>query len=312
MINNNGEVKNIEKYLEKFKSKNTQAAAKSVIKKLGRYIDYDLENVKDLKRFQIDLFVKKELNGKSEATISNVASRLKDLCVFYENDAAQHLNLDYIKTITQPKKAEFLSPVEVYLLIQNLVNYQDKALVLLTYIGFYDNNFETIRHLRKDQFKDDSIVLDNGRVVKLNKYCSRIIEKAINETVAEKYAFSSDVTSFEYDLKNTPYIIKARDRKDNDEVAPTITLKKRFEVFAKLSEIEGLSPIMLKNSKYLYDLVKLEYDLNGGNDISQLELERYCKENGMRGSIGKLNLWKKQVKDKIIKDIKEGRDIIHQ
>lgn len=312
-MKNNNEVKNTERYLNKFKSENTKNAAKTLIKKFGRYIDYDLDNVANLKRFQVDLFIKKELNGKSESTMSNFACRLKDLCAFYNNDSAQHLNLDYIKTITEPKKVEFLTPFEVYKLIQSLTNYQDKVTVLLTYIGCYDNDFETIRHLRKNQFTGDSLKLDNGKVIKLNKYCSHIIEKAIEETVAEKYVFSGEVTSFDYELKDTPYIIKSKNRSDsNGDVVLLVTLNNRFKTYANVTEVKSLSPIMLKNSKYIYDLVKLEYDFNGGEDMPQSQLMNHLKESGVKGSIGKLNLWKKSIKDKILKEIEERKDIIHQ
>lgn len=309
------EVINTEAYLEKFKSDNTKKAAYSLIKKMGRYISYDLTNVKLLYPAEVDLFIKKECTGKSETTISNIVCRVKDLCSYYGNEnASKHLSLAYVKNITQAKKSEFLTPYEVYQVINKLINYQDKVLVLLIYLGLYDNDFETIRNLKKDQFKDNCLVLENGEKYSLNDFCSKIILGAIKETTCEKYVFAEGRMSSPYTLQNSKYILKARERINSSEsdTIPSITLKKRFESFARHTDIEALSPVMLKNSKYIYDLVKLEFDENLGLDINQVELLNYCKEKDMKGSIGKLNISKKEIKDKIIKEIIEGKDIINK
>lgn len=310
----NVEIKNTEEYLRKFKSENTKAAAMTLIKKLGRYINDDLNNIKDIKKYEIDMFIKKEMEGKSETTISNTVSRLKDLCSFYGNESAQHLNLNYVKEITQAKKSVYLSPYEIYRVIENLINWQDKALLLLAYIGLYDNDFKTIKSLRVDQFKGDRIELDDGRVIELNEYCSNIISNAIKEESAYKYMFITDrIEEAVYDLKITPYIIRTGDRTHSEsEMVSTSALIKKFKVFGKATDVENLSVTMIKNSEFLYRLVKLEVETNFGLDINQVELSNYCKENNLRGSIGKLNLSKKEMKYKIMSEILSGKDIIHQ
>ena len=309
------EVINVDKYLDKFKNDNSRKAAYSIIKKLGRYIEYDGNNIKNLYPAEVDLFVKKECTGKSETTISNIVCRIKDICSFYDNEeASKHLSLTYVKGITEAKKNEYLTPYQVYELINKLINYQDKVLVLLIYLGLYDNDFETIKNLKSKQFNVDYLILEDGERIMLNDFCSNIISEAIKETTCEKYVFSHGRMANPYTLQSSEYILKSRERTTNAEnsTVPTITLKKRFESFAKYTGIDGLSPVMLKNSKYIYDLVKLEFDENLGLNINQIELMNYCKENDMRGSIGKLNLSKKEIKDKIIKEIIEGKDFINR
>lgn len=307
------EIKNAEEYLSKFTSENTKKAALTLLKKLARYIENDLENVRFIEKFKIDMFIKKELNGKSESTISNTISRLKDLCSFYNNDAASHLTLDYVKSITKAKTVNYLTPYQVYRAIEDLLNYQDKALVLLCYLGCYDNEFKTIRNLREDQFKGDYLLLDNGKKIMLNQYCSNIINKAIKEYSVRKYTFLDKFEEVVYELKYTGYIIKAGDRRDYSyDVVANSTLRNRFQTFAKAIGIEDFSAVMLKNSKYLYDLVKLECTTNFGFDINQDILAEYCKDNNMKGSIAKLNISKREIKFKIIEEIANKQDIIHQ
>lgn len=308
------EIKNTEEYLNKFTSENTKRAAMSLLKKLAKYIENNLENMRFIKKHEIDDFVKQELNGKSETTISNTISRLKDLCAFYNNDAASHLTLDYVKSKTKAKTANYLTPFQVYKAMENLINYQDKALVLLCYIGCYDNDFKTIRHLREDQFKGDHLLLDNGNKIELNSYCSNIINKAIKEESSYKYLFLDKFEEMTYDLRKTGYIIKAADKVStigNDIVAVS-TLRNRFQTFAKAIGIEDFSAVMLKNSKNLYDMIKFECRTNFGLDINQEILIEYCKSNNMKGSIAKLNISKKDMKFKIMEEIANKQDIIHQ
>lgn len=300
-----------EEYLDSIKSENSKNAIRTTIKRLVNYlINVEIKDIKDVKDIDIDIFLKRELTGKSETTISSELSRIKHLFKYYDNeDAVKHLNLQYFKKISTPREDKYLTPNEVHELIKSLLNYQDKALVLMCYIGLYDNEFETIRNLRKDQFKGKKIILDNREEIKLNSYCSRIIENAIKEDEMEKYISQENRYSKPYKLNvDTPYIFKSKLRKGGaSEALPVITLKKKFDAFSKFSGIDKLSPIMIKNSRILYDLVKLEYDENLGFDINQLELKNYCQENNMKCQIEKLNMAKKDIKLKIINEIVSGK-----
>lgn len=299
-------VKNYENYIEKFKTENTKTAAISLINKMDRYIKGDLEYIKKISPEEIDLFMIAECTGKSETTISNVISRVKDLCVFFGNkEASSHLTLSYVKEKTHFKETKLLSPAEIQKAIESLVNFQDKVLLLFTYIGLYDNDFETIRHLRKDQFKPNhTLELDNGEVIKFNKYCADIVYGAIKEETNEKNVVSEGRETKPYLLNNdTPYIIKTKLRKGGADIVPAATLKKRFTQIAKVAEDNRIIPVNVKNSKFIYDLVKLEYEQNFGMDINQLELKQYCKDNEMKGTIEKLNMSKKEMKTQILEEI---------
>lgn len=299
----------MEKCLSSIKSENTKNAILAINKKLEKFMEsIDIKDIRELTSYDVDTFLKAEYTGKSETTVSNIISRIKILFSYFDNRAAvKHLSLHYFEEITQVKENEYLTPEEVYNIIESLLNYQDKALVLLTYIGLYDNDFNTIRHLRKDQFKDGILYLDN-KTIKLNSYCKHIIENTIKEEQMEKYIFQEGRKSNPYKLNNdTPYILKSKLRKGSADILPSITLKKRFEIFGRYMGVNKLSAIMLKNSKQIYDIIKLEYEENLGMDINQIALKDYCKENFMTGQVEKLNMAKKKIKFKIIKEIIDGK-----
>lgn len=299
----------MEKYLNTLKNENSKAAVMVVLKKLDDFMDGDFEKVIKMDDALIALFMKKECSGKSETTISNIIARLKSIFKFYNNyDAVQHLNLAYVKQLTEYKETKYLTPYEIYSMIEKLQNYQDKVLILFIYLDLYNNNFETIRYLKKSQYKNNKLYLEDGNVLELNEYCSKIINGVIKEDEVEKHVRQEGRASTPYKLNDTEYIIRSKARKGSAEIVPAYTLKKRFESLSKALEIENISPIIIKNSRLIYDLIKLEYEANCGLDINQIELKNYCKENDMKGSVEKLNISKKELKEKIMNEIIEGKD----
>lgn len=300
-----------EDYLKTIKSENTRNATKVICKKLDAYMNKaKIDSIKDMTELTVDLFIKREYNGKSNTTISSLVSRMKDMFKFYNNfEAVEHLNLFYIQSIISTGETKYLSPSEVYDFIESLINYQDKALVLLVYLGLYDDNLDTIRNLKVKQIKDGRIELGEGKVLELNEYCNNIIQKALEEKEMEKYVIN-DVGGFSpsYELNTeSPYLMRSRRRKNAAVILPPATLKKRFESFSNYLDMK-VTPVSIKNSKIIYDLVKLEYEVNEGLDINQLELKNILKDKGIVGSIESLNVAKKKMKLKIIRDIITEKD----
>lgn len=298
-------------YLDTFLSENSRIASTMLIRNLEDYIQKaKIKRIEDMQDYNIDCFMKGILVGKSSTTISNTISRIKHLFKYYgKEEVVKHLNLNYIKSITNSRKDRYLTPFETYNLIESLINYQDKALVLLCYMGLYDVNFETIRNLKRENLQKDKLILEDGREIKLNYYCSEILKRAIKEEEMEKYVFQEGRKAKPYKINaDSPYIITSKIRNGGaTETIPAITLKKRFELFGKYSGIEKFSPIMVKNSRFIYDLVRLEFEENWGIDINQSELKNYCREEGMSCQIEKLNMAKKEMKLKIINEIITGK-----
>ena len=299
-------------YLDTIKGAGTKTAATTLLKKLECYTDeHNISDIQSMKRDDVDNFLKEDLKGKSPTTIGNTISRIKHLFAFYGcEEETGHLNLYYVKGITNTKEIKYLTPGQVYNLIESLINYQDKALVLMCYMDLYDKDFETIRNAKRDNFKGNKLYLDNDRCIKLNDYCSFIIQKAIEEDVMEKYIFQDGRNVKPYNINtSSPYILTSKERKGKAEILPSITLKKRFEVFAKHSNIDKLSAVMLKNSRIVYEMIKREYEENFGFDINQLEIKNHFKENNIIGQVEVLNMRKKEMKSKIINEIITGKTV---
>ena len=292
-------------FLDTIKSENTRNAVLVILKKLERFIDgKNIKRIGNIPPEFVDLFLKKECSGKSETTISNTISRMKLIFSYYHNkEAVSHLSLNYVKQILEYKEPKYYTPSEIHCMIEDLLNFQDKVLILLTYLGLYDNNFNIIRNLRKDQYFDKKLYLED-KTIELSDYSANIIEKAIEETVVDKYIFSGNKVDETYRLRDdTPYIIKTKDRKGAADLVPVATIKKRFILIARYLDDEDITPVAIKNSRMIYDLVKLEFKENYGFDINQVELKNYMKDNNMKGTIEKINMSKKEIKKEIISDI---------
>lgn len=298
-------------YLDTFLYENSKIASTMLIRNLEDYMNKSkIEKIEDMQDYNIDSFMISILTGKSSTTISNTISRIKHLFRYYGKDEiVKHLSLKYIKSITNSREDKFLTPYEMYNLIESLINYQDKALVLLCYMGLYDINFETIRHLKRENLKKDKLIIDDEREIKLNYYCSEILNRAIKEEEMEKYVFQEGRKAKPYKINvDSPYIITSKIRNGGaTETIPAITLKKKFELYGKYSGVEKFSPIMVKNSRFIYDLVRLEFEENYGVDINQEELKNYCREEGKSCQIEKINMAKKDMKLRIINDIITGK-----
>ena len=172
----------------------------------------------------------------------------------------------------------------------------------------YDKCFETNKNKKRDNFKGNKLYLDSDRCIKLNDYCLNIIRKAIEEETMEKYTFQDGRNAKPYNINtSSPYILTSK--KGKAEMLPSITLKKRFEVFAKHSNIDKLSAVMLKNSRIVYEMIKREYEENFGFNINQLEIKNYFKENNITGQVEVLNMRKKEMKSRIINEIITGKTV---
>ena len=93
--------------------------------------------------------------------------------------------------------------------------------------------------------------------------------------------------------------------KSNNPMTSATALKKKFTLFSKFLDVQGFTPVNIKNSKTLYDLIALELKFNDGFDINQRALRDFMEENNKKGSIEHLNMHKKSMKDKFLFDIIE-------
>lgn len=303
----------MESYLETIQNENTKKAFMVVMMKLREYEQKIGKLYTEFTKDDIDNFIKTKYRKTSETTLANTISHLKNLYKFIDKEEiVEHLSLNYIREITLYKKHEFYSPDEIKSLVEQLHNAQDKALVMLVYLGLYDENFDTIRHLKESQIKDGYIELDKNKKIVITDYIQNILYEAMNETFSYKYIerYPKDINAIVQLKENTGYLFRAKKIKNaKKDVISVISLKKKFGTFAKYLREENFSPITIKNSKIIYDLVKMELESNNGFDINQIELKRICKEENKKNCIEQLNVNKKEIKNKIIREIFNNKDL---
>lgn len=303
----------MKEYLESIVNDNSRKALAIVCDKLKEYECSIEKDFRDFTEEEIDDFIKTKYNKCSETTLANVISHLKNLYSYYEaEEITKHLNLNYVRSITQYKKHNYYSPEEIKTYVERLYNDQDKALVMLVYLGLYDENFETIRNLRESQIKEGYIQLNNGTKLEITPYIENILRGAMAETFSYKYIdFQGKDIHFVFTLKeNTGYLFRAKKIKTSKEdKISLVSLKKKFQTFAKFLDDKNFTPITIKNSKTIYDLVKLEVKDNFGLDVNQMELKRICKEENKKTCIEQLNVNKKEMKHRILEDIFNSRDL---
>ena len=300
----------INKYIESIKNDNTRASIIVLVKELENYMAMKNKTIEEMDELDIDLFIKRTMNGKSSTSISAFISRMKSLfSAIGKGELVKDLSLMSVREIINIKRNTYFTPSEMYDIIEKLINYQDKALVLLVYMGLYDNDFATIRNIQIKDIKDGYLKIKEKQI-KLNYYCNDILTKAAKETYVETYVFQENRMSFSYELNiDSPYLIRSKARKGGDYKLSSPTLKKRFEVFAKYLGIDNLSPVTIKNSKVIYDIIRKEYDENFGLEINQLELKNILKDNNIKGTIEQLNIDKKIIRMKIINEIISGKTV---
>lgn len=312
-------MKNIETFLETIENQNSLNSNISLIKKMKPFfnVNTDVELVEEIKKCTKDelvLFISKECKDKSDTTISNMISRVKKMFKYFNNeDALKDLNLFTIRGIITSKNSEYYTPSDIDRILGDLVNYQDKALVLLTYLGLYDNHFNILSNLKAEDYKKETGELkyiQDGfkKALKLTEYGCEIIEGAIKETEMHKYSKYDNRNLKPYKIQINEYIFRSKERAGSLSKINGTTFKKRYKILKEYLMDDNFVPVTIKNSKVIYDLVKYEYDYNSAQDINQLELKQYLKERGQTGTIELLNMSKKELKPRIIKDIISGAD----
>lgn len=312
-------MKTIQSYLETIANQNSRNANESLIKKMGMFFSKTtseeiVKNIIECSSEELILFISKECKGKSETTISNTISRIKKTFKYFGNEKAiENLNLMSIKKIINTKNTKYYSPREIEAKIEEVINYQDKALILLTYLGLYDNEFNTMSNLKAENFNKETKELTYNqdgkeKVLKLSDYAAEIVEGAINEEFMEKYIKQDGRKSKPFKLQDNEYIFRSKERAGSLEQVSTASFKKRFKTLKEFLEDDNFNAISIKNSKNIYDLIKYEYDYNYGVDINQLELKEFLKDREQSGTIELLNMSKKEMKPRVIQDIMRGFD----
>lgn len=180
------------KYLSNTNSQQTFLTLKSKIENYEREIQ---KKYLDFSEKDIINFFKKHYNNKKPATVCNAITMIRKLFNFY-NKNLDFLKIQFLKDNgLNVSVQEYFSPSELKELTDSLQNAQDQALVMLIYNGLYDNDFQTIRNLKKDfiyEIQDSKF--------KISPYLEGILFDASLEE------FNYNLEGKTYDLNDTDYL----------------------------------------------------------------------------------------------------------
>lgn len=291
-------MENFYKLLSNSNSKNTFATLMNKMENYERKINKTYKNFD--KNDYLNFFLEYYSNLTS-ATICNAITMLRKACK-YENIDLDFLNIKFLRNNgLKMKKQNYYSPSEIKEIVDSLLNAQDKALVMLTYIGFYDEDFKTLKNLRRSQIQFDKIIFDDGTEFEVSSYLEDILLDATLEEFNYKYNGELDT----YDLNDSPYLFRGRASK-NKEVLSSVTLKKRFKMINDYLGLENFTAIKVKHSGTLYELVK--YEMKRKENLKRHDIRNFCVINGVKAGIETLETALKEMREKIQNDILSEKD----
>ena len=300
----------MELYINSIANINTKKAIYLVYSKLVAFADKNNKAVDALNKSEILAFLDENYHGKSETTIANAIIGIKKLYkAIGKGSMLANLTLLSVRDRLEAKTKKVFTPKEIEDIVEDLKNYQDKALVCLIYsCCMYDDEFKTIRNLKEMDIYRDKIIT-SGKEYKINDYVYDILCRAKEEMMYSSYDDTDD-----FDLRNrNGYLLRGRDsvKPVRTEVLSAITLKKRFKTFAEYINEPDFTPVNIKNSRIVYDLAKLEFDVNNGSNINQIALVDYTKDTlKQKGCVERINISKKTAKEEILQQIISGEDAI--
>lgn len=300
----------MELYINNIANVNTKKAIYSIYIKLVSFANKNNKDIYALNRSEILNFLDENYHSKSETTISNAIIAIKKLYKSIgKGDMLSDLTLLNVRDRLEAKTKKIFTPKEIENIIEKLKNYQDKALVCLVYSCYmYDDNFKTIRNIKEIDIYREKIIT-NGKEYKINDYVYDILCRAKEEIMYSPY---DDTEDFKLRDRNS-YLLRAKDsvKPVRTEILSAITLKKRFKTFAEYINEPDFTPVNIKNSRIVYDLARLEFEVNNGKNINQIALIDYTRDIlKQKGCIERINISKKTTKDEILQQIINSEDII--
>ena len=184
-----------------------------------------------------------------------------------------------------------LTKSEVKSVCNALVNYTDKFLVYMLFMGLKINE---VRNIKVSDVADDySYIKVGNKNVLLDDYAKRITRLAIKQDVYYKLLnVNADLRArdyFEFNM-SSPYVIKSLPSKRNGNGMNPVALTTLQRRLIKLSEnFEGtarLNEESLRTSGLLYDMFELH--VNNGVEWHIPEIEKYLRVNNIHKNAAEL------------------------
>ena len=215
------------------------------------------------------------LGIKKANTIAVKWSLLKKYLIYIGNTVYREITKSDLENI-DGSVLRYIPYEEVILGLDVFENYIDKAIVLLLRNGIRSDEYRLIKHEDID-VENNTIKLSN-RVVRVDDYTMDILVKAMNERGYKMNIKDKSNYNYYYYNMESPYLIKNRKNKYNDDGrTPMIetSLRDRTNKLLRRVEIDGISSTALVSS-YIVDKI-IEFENEMGLTLNENQIKGFVE-----------------------------------
>ncbi|MBL4951040.1 site-specific integrase [Neobacillus sp. YIM B02564] len=273
-----------EKFLSTYNNEPTQETIRNVFRKT-----YLIENTLEKDMFDMNLTQLGKCIENTNPSTSNAARAnmrfISNYLTWCTENGYRKSNINPLKTIDvdwadqfidKTKKIHFSYNEFINLLEDKIImNYQDKALMMLMWNGIIGEEFSQLRDLKYTDINFDNhtiYVKERDYHVPVDKKTLYYLEKTNNEKTY--YNYNQVTKEFnEKELLESPYvfkIVKSPRGEPNKPVGHNL-IYRRIHILKELLELHYLTPQSIKQSGMIYESVQ-QYIMNGELGYKQFEV----------------------------------------
>ena len=268
-----------DKFLSTIENNNFQRA---YVRLFNKAIPYEEKYNKELHQFTYEELIDyySTLTSISKNSIYVKHSMIKKFLVFANNESINKIDKEFLLTLVEETRT-YKSLSQIKQLCDNhLINYSDKALILLLYHTVKGKSqLEELRYLKtKDiNLKMNTITLPNRTIEIRDEYVIYVLSKTIKEKALAKYLQHEIKSSSHiyYNLENE-YLFKPKPSKRNNEGIDPLSFSSITNRLFRLTNLIGLTT----QEVYQYGLCYIidNYQNEHNKKLSMNEINFYLKD----------------------------------
>ena len=268
-----------DKFLSTIENNNFKRA---YVRLFNKAIQYEEKYNKELHQFTYEELIDyySTLTSISKNSIYVKHSMIKKFLVFANNESINKIDKEFLLTLVEETRTyKTLNQIK-QLCDNHLINYSDKALILLLYHTVKGKSqLEELRYLKSDDInlKMNTITLPNRTIEIKDEYTMYVLSKTIKEKALGKYLQHEIKSSSHiyYNLENE-YLFKPKPSKRNNEGLDPLSFSSITNRLFRLTNLIGLTT----QEVYQYGLCYIidNYQNEHNKKLSMNEINFYLKD----------------------------------
>ena len=264
----NNEIK--EEYLNSFKNESTRHVYKNIFVKT---LEIEKQEGKDLYAFNLEELkdVLYTLNCTTSSSIRTYGTGLTSYLTWAINKGLRgNINPllmfpnNWFENFVDRSKKLYFSESEINNIVDNLVNFQDAAIIQMLFEGVSGHELSELLNLKKNDVKEGNILIlrdqDKVRELKVSDKCIRLIDSAIREKIYRAKNGTAQGKKTEYTLTESQFVLRQNVIKNNIEgradrhlIYRRLTTVSEFFNYKHLNAKNISRSGMIKTAKDLYE-----------------------------------------------------------